>query len=117
MDCNPEAEIIDKGGEIFFAVKNDAVIGTCALVYHPDTKSYELAKMAVSPAAQGHGTGYKLGKALIDYARGKGVKKLFLEANTRLEASVKLYHKLGFKAAENPNPAYERCNLYMETEL
>lgn len=58
--------------------------------------------MAVSPAAQGHGTGYKLGKALIDYARGKGVKKLFLEANTRLEASVKLYHKLGFKAAENP---------------
>lgn len=48
---NPEAEIIDKGGEIFFAVENDAVIGTCALVYHPDTESYELAKMAVSPAA------------------------------------------------------------------
>lgn len=24
---NPEAEIIDKGGEIFFAVENDAVIG------------------------------------------------------------------------------------------
>lgn len=36
---NPEAEIIDKGGEIFFAVENDAVIGTCALVYHPDTKT------------------------------------------------------------------------------
>lgn len=36
---NPEAEIIDKGGEIFFAVKNDAVIGTCALVYHPIQKA------------------------------------------------------------------------------
>ena len=114
---NPESEIINKGGEIFFAIENGIVIGTCALAYHPDSGRYELAKMAVSPSAQGRGTGYKLGCALIDYARQKGVKKLFLEANTLLEASVKLYIKLGFKAVQLQNPAYERCNLYMEKEL
>ena len=31
--------------------------------------SYKLAKMAVSPNAQGHHIGYQLGTALIDYAR------------------------------------------------
>lgn len=114
---DPESEIINKGGEIFFAVRNDIVIGTCALAHHPETGRYELAKMAVSPDSQGHGTGYKLGNALIAYARKKGIKKLFLEANTRLEASVRLYYKLGFKAVEMQNAEYERCDLYMEMEL
>jgi N-acetylglutamate synthase-like GNAT family acetyltransferase len=112
--ANPKGEIIDKGGEIFLAVEDEVVVGCCALVHHPDTGRYELAKMAVSPKAQGKGIGTKLGHALINYARSKGVKSLYLEANTKLVASVKLYYSLGFKKVEMDSPVYERCDLYME---
>jgi N-acetylglutamate synthase-like GNAT family acetyltransferase len=115
--ANPKGEIIDKGGEIFLAVEDDTVVGCCALVHHPDTGRYELAKMAVSPKAQGKGIGTKLGHALIDYARAKGVKSLYLEANTKLVASVKLYYSLGFKKVEMDSPVYERCDLYMEASI
>lgn len=111
---DPEGEIIRTGGEIFFALEDGKAVGCCALVHHPDTGRYELAKMAVSPAAQGHGIGFRLGSALLDYASRRGINHLFLEANTRLEASVRLYHKLGFHAVDNGNAVYDRCNLYME---
>lgn len=114
---NPEGEILDKGGEIFFALLDGKVVGCCALVHHPQTGEYELAKMAVSPDIQGQGIGHKLGTALISYARSKGISQLFLEANTKLEASIKLYHKLGFAKVEDYHPAYSRCNLYMEKNL
>ena len=115
---NPQKEIIDTGGQIFFAVDGEgAAVGCCALVYHPDTKMHELAKMAVDPRAQGKGIGTRMGNALIAYAREHGVKKLFLEANTKLVASVKLYRKLGFKDANATTTAYARCDLYMEMAL
>lgn len=114
---DPEGEIIDKGGEIFLALSRGKVVGCCALVYHPDTGRYELAKMAVSPAEQGKGIGFLLGAALLKYAGEHGVTDIFLEANTRLAASVRLYHKLGFRQVEAKNPAYDRCNLYMEKIL
>ncbi|WP_300724847.1 GNAT family N-acetyltransferase [uncultured Bacteroides sp.] len=114
---NPEKEIIGKGGELFFALDNGQVIGCCALIHHPESGKYELAKMAVTPQSQGKGAGFKLGSALIRYAEEQRIPKLFLEANTLLEASVKLYYKLGFKAVEADHPAYDRCNLYMELKL
>lgn len=115
---SPEQSIIAKGGEIFFAVDEQRkVLGCCALVYHPEDGRYELAKMAVSPQAQGQGIGYQLGMALLKQARSQGVKSLFLEANTRLEASIRLYRKLGFLAVPMQHPAYSRCNLYMELDL
>lgn len=73
--------------------------------------------MAVSPAAQGQGLGYRLGRALVEFARMKGVDRLFLEANTKLEASIRLYRKLGFQPIEEEHPAYSRCNLFMELAL
>lgn len=115
---NPKKEIIDTGGQIFFAVDGKGTaVGCCALVYHPDEKMHELAKMAVDPRAQGKGIGTRLGNALVAYAREHGVTKLFLEANTKLAASVKLYRKLGFKEARADKTAYARCDLYMEMTL
>lgn len=114
---NPEKEIIDKKGEIFFALSNGKVVGCCALVYHPDTERHELAKMAVAPAEQGKGIGLLLGTALLKYAKEHGITNIFLEANTRLEASVRLYHKLGFHNVEAKKTTYNRCNLYMEKTL
>ena len=73
--------------------------------------------MAVSPEAQGRGVGRKLGEALIEYARRHGVKRLFLEGNTRLEASIALYRKLGFREIPLEGKTYERCDILMELIL
>ena len=110
--------IIGRGGQIFLAINDDAhVVGCCALKPHQESDCYELAKMAVSPDVQGKGIGRKLGEALLDYARSHDVKRVFLEGNTRLEASIALYRKLGFKEIPLEGIAYERCDILMEIIL
>ena len=44
---DPQGEILDKGGHIYYALYNDEVIGTSSLLKINDTE-YELAKMAVT---------------------------------------------------------------------
>jgi ribosomal protein S18 acetylase RimI-like enzyme len=61
--------------------------------------------------------GRKLGEALLDYAKSHGVKRIFLEGNTRLEASIALYRKLGFREIPLEGNAYERCDILMEIKL
>lgn len=110
-----DENIIDCGGQIFLAIDaGGQVVGCCALKPHPEADCHELAKMAVSPEAQGKCIGRKLGETLIDYARSHGVKRIFLEGNTRLEASIALYRKLGFKEIPLKGYAYERCDILME---
>ena len=56
---NPDTYIIEKGGEIFFAVFDNTVVGTAAMI--PTGEGvYELAKMAVAKDVQGNGIGKKL---------------------------------------------------------
>lgn len=113
--ADPEVEIIRPGGEIFFAQRDDGrIVGCCALVFHPETGRYELAKMAVDVRMQGRGIGFRLGTALLEYACERHVGRIFLEANTRLAASVALYRKLGFRESRCGAATYERCNLVME---
>jgi putative acetyltransferase len=51
---NPESYVMEKGGEIFFAILNDDVVGTAAMI--PTSNGvYELAKMAVAKNLQGLG--------------------------------------------------------------
>ncbi len=80
---------------------------------------YELAKMAVSPKAQGKGVGWLLGKAIVEKAKSLGAKKLYLESNTILTPAINLYLKMGFKKiAGYPTPSpYERSNIQMELDL
>lgn len=114
---HPEAYILQPGGHIFLAAYQGAIVGTCALLPMP-AATYELAKMAVSPTAQGLGIGYQLGQAAIAWARAQGAARLYLESNTRLKPALSLYHKLGFHktVAGQPSP-YERCNIQMELVL
>ena len=122
---NIDSYILGKGGQIFLAIlttddtkcRHEEVIGCCALIPHPDRDSYELAKMAVSPLHQGHGAGLLLGKALVSYARLHGAKRLFLEGNTKLKASIALYRKLGFIEETVDPPTYDRCDIVMGMDL
>ncbi len=115
---HPKEYILDKGGEIFIALYKDEPLGTCALLKMEDPQyDYELAKMAVSPEAQGKNIGWLLGQTAIDRARAKGARSLYLESNTILTPAIRLYHKLGFERVTGRATPYERCNIQMELIL
>jgi len=115
---DPDGYILKRGGFIFVALLNGQVVGVCALLKRKDAiYPYELAKMAVSPTAQGMGIGFKLGLAVIKKARALKADRLFLESNTRLKPAIHLYHKLGFKKVIGPPTPYTRCNIQMELKL
>jgi len=111
---DPNHSIIQKGGYIFVALYQNEPIGVCALLRdtHADY-SFELAKMAVSPKAQGKGAGWLLAQAIIAKANSLGAENLFLESNTLLKSAINLYHKLGFQKVPGSDSAYERCNIQM----
>jgi GNAT superfamily N-acetyltransferase/predicted transcriptional regulator len=114
----PEEYILNKGDVILLAIHDNTVLGVCALIKMQDEKyDYELAKMAVSPQAQGKGIGYLLGKAIIEKANELGASYLYLESNTILKPAVSLYKKLGFKKVAGHYTPYERCNIQMELKL
>lgn len=117
--ANIDSYIIEGGGQIFLALDDSKgeVVGCCALINHPDKDAYELAKMAVSPKVQGQHIGHQLGSTLIDYARQLGAKRIYLEGNTKLEASIHLYRSLGFKKVPLEGSTYDRCDIIMELKL
>ena len=110
---NPEKYILDPGGHIFFAVENDEVLGTVALM-KADSKSHELTKMAVRTDQRGRKIGQKLMQHCIDFAREKKFCELFLYSNTKLENAIYIYRKFGFKEIEGGlNSHYARSNIKM----
>lgn len=115
---DPENYILKKGGKILVAIENNIVLGVCALLkMQDDTYDYELAKMAVSPKAQGKGIGLLLGEAIVNKAKDLGAKSIYLESNTILKPALSLYEKLGFQKVSGHDTPYERCNIQMELDL
>lgn len=115
---NPEEYILDKGGKIFVALYRNEPVGVCALIKsdHPDY-DFEMAKMAVSPKAQGKSIGWLLGQAIVSSAKELGGGKIYLEGNTILKASINLYQKLGFQKIAGKPSNYKRVNIQMELDL
>ncbi len=108
--------ILKKGGEIFFVIKDLEALGTCAMIPFSHDR-YELAKMAVSPKAQGRGYGNLLMEAAINWARAKGVKEITLLSNHILGPALNLYRKYGFKEIDEEHPEYKRCDVVMRLKL
>ena len=92
---NPVNHIIKMGGVIFFALVDNEVAGTCALMKHAE-KKYELAKMAVTDKFQNLGIGRKLVEAAIEKSKQLGADKLILGTSKCLKAANHLYQKMGF---------------------
>ncbi|TZF94863.1 MarR family transcriptional regulator [Chryseobacterium panacisoli] len=115
---NPEEYILNKGGKILVALYNDEPLGVCALIKMDDPDyDFELAKMAVSPRAQGKNLGWLLGQAIISKAKEAGASKIYLESNTILKPAINLYYKLGFKKVSGRLTPYQRCNIQMELDI
>jgi len=115
---DPEGYILNNDGYIFVALYENEPVGVCALLKTKDPEyTYELAKMAVSPLAQGKHVGWLLGQAIVGKARSLGAEKLYLESNTNLKPAINLYHKLGFQKIDGRDSPYERVNIQMEMKL
>ena len=115
---HPNEYILKNGGHIFVALYQKEPLGVCALIKMNDSKyDYELAKMAVSPKAQGKNIGWLLGTAIIDKAKSLGASTIYLESNTILKPAINLYQKLGFQKIVGITSPYERCNIQMELKI
>ena len=115
---DPQKYIIDQGGEVYFALVDGEVAGTCALEKHPDG-SFELIKMGVDPQFQGLGIGKRLGLHTLERAKALGADRIWLASSRKLDVVLNLYRKLGFKEfkTDYTQTGYERCDLTMELNL
>ena len=113
---NPDEEIIAKGGYIYYATLNGAIVGTASLLKITATQ-YELGKMAVTEAAKGSGIGTLLLQHCIEQAALLGVQSLILYSNTKLASAIHLYKKYGFVEVALQQGLYQRANIKMEKKL
>lgn len=116
MADNP-GDIIDTGGFIFTLEHDGEVLGAVALI-NEGGGVFELAKMAVSPKAQGQGYGDLLMRACLEKLRDLGASKVHLISNQDLKPAIALYEKHGFITTSlEPHPMYQRGNIAMEYVL
>ncbi len=114
---NPDKYIIQPGGHIFFAIENDTVLGTVALIKESD-KSFELTKMAVLPNQRGKKIGQQLMQYCIGFAIENKFDNLFLYSNTLLENAIYIYRKYGFiEIPVEPDSPYKRSNIKMRLQI
>ena len=113
----PAHHILEPGGHIFFAVEDNIVLGTVALL-HRSEEVFELTKMAVLPSERGRGIGKQLMQYCLDFAKSEKFSGLYLYSNTVLENAIHIYRKYGFVEVPIPedNP-YHRSNIKMDFPL
>ena len=114
---DPEGLIVATGGQVFFALDGERVIGTCAAIRISDA-TYELAKLSVDPAAQGRGLGRRLCQVVMQFARDAGAATMFLTSHVALTQAIRLYESLGFRHEPMPiDVRYATANVYMTLSL
>ncbi len=110
---DPEGQILNKGGMIFYAMYNEKIIGTASLL-KIDENTFELGKMAVTQNVQGLGIGQLLLEHSINVAKENQIQKIILYSNTKLESAIHLYKKFGFTTIPLNDTIYKRSDIKME---
>jgi len=103
-----EAHYIARGG--VFELLEDAdgtLLGTCGL-YPMNAETVELRKMYFSQLLRGQGLGRKTLQRMIDTARARGFRRLYLETASVLKEAVALYEKFGFTETDEKHTP--RCD-------
>ena len=114
---NPKSYVIDRGGQIFFAINDGKAIGTAAMVLVEES-IFELSKMAVDPNYQGLGIGRRIVDECIKFAKYHKAQEIFLITNDKLLPALELYRSSGFELDENyDDNRYERGNIKMKLSL
>lgn len=113
---DPETHVLAPGGAILMALDGDAAVGTGALM-PTGPGEFKLAKVAVTPGAQGRGIGRRLCVALVELARARGADRVQLVSHRSLAPALALYRSLGFREVPLGPVAYKRANIRMELNL
>lgn len=113
---NIEKVILEPGGEIFFCLINDDVVGTVAMQKINDSV-IEMAKLAVDKKHQGKKLGNLLVDACLDFAKAHHYKTLRLVSSTKLEVALNLYRKYSFTETSLDETDYHRADIQMELYL
>jgi GNAT superfamily N-acetyltransferase len=112
---HPDEHIIKKGGAIFMGTFAKEIAGTAAVKF-VEPGVYEFTKMAVDEKFQGKKIGKAIAEVAIKWSRDAGAKKIILYSNTKLEAAIAMYRKLGFRTIPLDGP-YQRSDIKMELKL
>ena len=112
---NPD-KIIHNGGQVFFALENQKVIGTVAMINSSDDR-FELAKMTVQEDFRGKGIANMLMDECLKFAKENKANEIFLISNDSLTIARNLYDKYGFKEVDLDSQKYDRGNVKMRLNL
>jgi ribosomal protein S18 acetylase RimI-like enzyme len=115
--ADPQTHFVDCGGQIFVALHDDEVIGTCAIIPHGDDE-FELAKLTVASEFRNQGIARRLVERCIGYLRERGVRRVMLLSNSQLRGAIRLYESFGFTHCAVPaNAKYESADVCMALDL
>ena len=112
---NPD-KIVHNGGQVFFALENQKVIGTVAMINSSDDR-FELAKMTVQEDFRGKGIANLLMDECLKFAKENKANEIFLISNDSLTIARNLYDKYGFKEVDLDSQKYDRGNVKMRLTL
>lgn len=96
------AESFDNHCNFWLTMLNGETIGYIGLY-----NSGDITNVAVMPLYRGLGIADKLIKTVIEYAKSRGIAKLFLEVRISNAIAIKLYEKNGFKQINARKKYYE----------
>ncbi|HXT21818.1 MAG TPA: GNAT family N-acetyltransferase [Thermoanaerobaculia bacterium] len=115
--ADPRGTIVAGGGELFLALRDGVVVGTCGI--HPTGDGdYELVKLTVVESERGRGLARRLTARAIEHARNAGARRVHLFSSSRLAGAVRLYESMGFLHRPLSGDAgYSTADVYMELEL
>ena len=110
-----EAHYIARGGtfELIEDLQGN-LLGTVGL-YPMSADTVELRKMYFSKDFRGRGAGKKMLSRMIERARERGFKKMYLETASVLKEAIALYEKFGFQPTEEKHTP--RCDAAYFLEL
>jgi ribosomal protein S18 acetylase RimI-like enzyme len=115
----PRRNIIETGGEIWFALDDGQPIGCYALLHHQDGR-VEFTKFAVDKSARGRGAGKALLRHAEARAKASGAAALILYTSTKQTRACQMYYKYGFietPMSESDKTRYARSDLFMVLKL
>jgi N-acetylglutamate synthase-like GNAT family acetyltransferase len=110
-----EAHYQERGG--IFEVIEDCrgnLLGTCGL-YPLNADTIELRKMYFAKSLRGRGIGKKTLERMIEQARARGFKKIYLETASVLKEAVALYEKFGFQPTDEKHTP--RCDAAFTLDI
>jgi N-acetylglutamate synthase-like GNAT family acetyltransferase len=106
-------EELENGAMIFFAVENEIPLA-CCMSMPMENDTWEICKLGSNKNVPHKGAGSMVFKAAMDWALGKGARRLFIISNSKLKPALHIYEKYGFKEIKLEDYEYVRGDIAFE---